>query len=346
LKGYYTAYADGGTRPAVWALVIDKNGQSRSNQMIVKLNGKNRRIRVYSSSGGRLSVDVVGWYTGKSSANLTTGLFIPTRHLRRLDKMTGLPVAPLGPFTFEFSIGTTLPVSAVVGNIVSAGMWDPGVVTAKPAGVATSSVVAVHTTAWPQQVASHFMLRTSSRGIALTSKIGGYLVVDVSGFFYGPSPKATLPTPKNRSLLPTTVNAVRWTDAAGAHIRSVQYRADDNLDAIANTGVGAAYHNLNRLQRAGNVMVFAHRTEHGGLFRYINTIPVGAMFSLRGANGHWYNYRVMYVGVTFPTYRDIANITRYFPPITAQLVACSNPDGSATSLNWRITVSGRLISVT
>jgi len=182
--------------------------------------------------------------------------------------------------------------------------------------------------------------------VALTSTVGSFMVVDVAGWFYGPRPTATQATPVNRTLRPTFVNAVRWADSAGSHIRAVAFRADDNLDSIANLGIGASYHNLSSLQRVGNVMVFAHRTEHGGQFRHIDTIRVGSMFSLRGTNGHWYHYRVMYIGVTPPSYRAISAITNYFRPVTAQLVACSKPDGSATSLQWRITITGRLVGAT
>ncbi|MEI8237785.1 MAG: sortase [Actinomycetota bacterium] len=345
-KGYYGMYADGVKRPGIWSLFVDTNGQGRSNQFIVKLNSTNQRIRVFSSAGGRVSIDVVAWYTGPAMSVSTNGLFIPTHHLRRLDKMTGRPLPPLGPVTFEFSVGTSATVSAVVGNILAAGMWDVGTITAKPAGVTAHSVVAARVASWPQTVASQFLVKTSTRGVALTSTVGSFMVVDVAGWFYGPRPTATQATPVNRTLRPTFVNAVRWADSAGSHIRAVAFRADDNLDSIANLGIGASYHNLSSLQRVGNVMVFAHRTEHGGQFRHIDTIRVGSMFSLRGTNGHWYHYRVMYIGVTPPSYRAISAITNYFRPVTAQLVACSKPDGSATSLQWRITITGRLVGAT
>jgi len=98
--------------------------------------------------------------------------------------------------------------------------------------------------------------------------------------------------------------------------------------------------------RVAEELMFGHRTTGAGMFRHIETVKLGSTFSLRGTNGHWYNYRVVYVGVTPPRYSAISNITHYFPPVTAQLVACSLQNGQPTSLQWRITVTGRLVSVT
>ena len=88
-----------------------------------------------------------------------------------------------------------------------------------------------------------------------------------------------------------------------------------------------------------------HRTTHGGIFRYINGLKPGDSFSLIGADGHYYNYRVYSTTVTAPYYTTISNIAAGFPPVTAQLVACSKLDGTPTSTSWRIVVTGRLVSV-
>jgi sortase (surface protein transpeptidase) len=100
----------------------------------------------------------------------------------------------------------------------------------------------------------------------------------------------------------------------------------DNLDAAANSGGGAAYRSHSTLGAMGNVLVFGHRTAHGAVFNQLNNIPVGSGFSLKSANGHWYNYRVVGRHITPPTYRAIAAMANLWPPITAQLVACSTPD--------------------
>ena len=345
-KGSYSIYGAGYSAPPTWTLVTDTNGQTRTNMAIVRLSTPSRSIRVSASRGGRISVDVIGYYTGPTASKSTDGLFVPAKVLRRLDKMSGKSMPAVGPVTFEFSPGTALSVSAVVGNLLVAGMWDPGTFTAKPAGIAATSVVVARTTVWPQSVASHFILRTSTRGIALSTTVGGFMVVDVTGWFLGSRPKAVSPPVKNRSLPLGTVNALKWRDAQGAHVRSVQYSLIDNLEAIADANIGAVYNHLRTLQKAGNIMVFGHRTKNLGIFRYIDTMQLGSTFSLRSTNGHWYNYRVVYVGVTTATYSAISNITHYFSPTTAQLVACSKQNGQPTDLHWRITVTGRLVSVT
>jgi len=352
--GSVTAYPSDARVPLSWSVVTDTKGQTRANTAIVRLASPHRNIRVFSSRGAHVTVDVLGWYSGASAPKSIAGLFVPTTVRRRLDQMTGRPIAPIGPVTFEFSTGTTAEVSAVVGNLLTAGMWDTGSVVAKPAGVpAGPAVVVSRVSTWPESVASQFIVRTSTRGVALSSAVGAYMVVDVTGWFLGARPVATRPPVANRSIAPSSVNAVRWTDSTGTHARTVKYRADDNLMAIVdqkiggvNGVLGAVYRTLRTLQRAGNIMVFGHRTTGAGMFRHIETVKLGSTFSLRGTNGHWYNYRVVYVGVTPPRYSAISNITHYFPPVTAQLVACSLQNGQPTSLQWRITVTGRLVSVT
>jgi sortase (surface protein transpeptidase) len=359
-KGSWTVYPAGSTRPSTWSLVIDKAGTVRTNQTIVRLNGKNNKIRVYSVGGGRVTADVVGWYSGPRTAASSQGLFIATPHLKRLDNRTGHTLPPLGPVTLTFSPGTALHVQAVAANIVISGAWNPGSITAKPAGVTSSAVVAGSTSVWPQSVASHFIARTSTRGVALTSKIGAYMIVHVEGFFFGDRPKATLPSPKNRAYPSAPVDAVRWTDSKGTHTMRVLVAPSTKTDLTVLIGKtssrAAAYKDLAKLYKVGNVMIFGHRTTGpggffgkgsvGGPFRFINTIPVGSSFSLHATNGHWYHYEVMYRGVTGAFYRSISAISRLFPPVTAQLVACSRADGSPTDLKWRFTVTGRLVSVT
>ncbi|MEN9823340.1 MAG: Sortase domain, partial [Actinomycetota bacterium] len=92
--------------------------------------------------------------------------------------------------------------------------------------------------------------------------------------------------------------------------------------------------------------VFAHRTDAGGPFRYIDQMAPGDSFSLIGADGRSYNYVVMSENVTVPSYWNIYGLATLYPPITAQLIACSKADGSPTSLSYRLVITGRLVSIT
>jgi sortase (surface protein transpeptidase) len=93
-------------------------------------------------------------------------------------------------------------------------------------------------------------------------------------------------------------------------------------------------------------MLFGHRTSNGGMFRYMHTMRTGQTFSLKGGDGRWYHYRIVRVGVTTPTFSNIAAMSTPYPPVTAQLIACSKRDGTPTSLYYRLVVTGILVSVT
>jgi sortase (surface protein transpeptidase) len=126
----------------------------------------------------------------------------------------------------------------------------------------------------------------------------------------------------------------------------VGVRTGTNLTAIADQGFAATWSGEVNVATTGNVMLFAHRTTGAAPFRYINSLQPGDGFTLIGSDGHSYNYRVMITTVTAPYYSTVDAIASFFPPITAQLVACSKPDGTPTSTSYRISVTGRLISVT
>jgi hypothetical protein len=197
-------------------------------------------------------------------------------------------------------------------------------------------------------ITTAFVGRASNRGVAITSDKGAQLVVDLQGYFVGPTSTATLAPVKNRGFVPTPVVAVKWTDATGVHTKPVEAsrtNTSNDMTRIADKGIAAAFKGMSTLDKKGNTMLFGHRTSHGGMFRSLNTIKVGATFSLKGADGHWYHYRVTRVATTTPVFSNIANMATPYPPITAQLIACSKRDGTPTSLSYRIVVTGMLIAV-
>ncbi len=349
-KGIWTTYANGRRRPATIDVSLDANGQTRSNQSIVPLNGIDSYIRLFSSDGGRVTVDVVGYYTGRTHPRSIDGQFVPRNPVRRLDTRVTHAIAPFGPSTFEFKVvTTTLPVQSFAANLYSTDSWDGGSVVTRPAGVNASASPAARLDTSRFKVATHFMGRSSSRGVAITVNKGAHLVVDLAGYFLGSRPTATIAAVRNPSIKPTPVVAVRWADAAGAHLSTVQTSASNttnDMTRIADRGIAAAFNGWSTLAKRGNTMLFAHRTSRGGIFRYLNTMKAGQIFSLKGADGRWYNYRITRTGVTTPTFNNIASMSTPYPPVTAQLIACSRPDGTPTSLSYRIVVTGMLVGVT
>jgi hypothetical protein len=348
-KGFWTAYRWGTHRPPTSAVQVSYAGRSMSNELIVAVNPNSPKIAVYSSGGGLLTVTVVGWYTGATDPVSTVGLYVPSTAHRRLDTRRSRILAPIGPLTVEFPSGVGIAIMGVAVNVTSLAAWDAGSVYARPAGTAGAPVPLLTVGTPRQSVSAHGLLRVSTRGVALVSPRGSHLVVDVVGWFLGPRPVATLAVPKVPALRATKVVGVIWHTASGTHSRAVatpSTTANTNLNPIADSGNGASYLARSTLGQMGNVMVFGHRTVHGAMFRDLNTTPLGAEFVLVGADGKRYHYRVVSKTVTGPSYRTISAITLRYPPITAQLVACSKPDGTPTNVNYRIVITGMLVAVT
>jgi hypothetical protein len=287
-RGSWIAYEAGTPRPYITTFNIDTVAQIRGNQTVVGFTGDTPIVSVFSAGGGILVMDIVGWFTGPSAPASTDGLFIPTTHKRQLDTRIGRSIAPFGPATFEFSSGAVHPVMALVGNLWAADGWDSSVVGVSPAGTGTRPATILGSPVPRLHSATHFLARTSTRGVAINTNAGMHLMVDVAGWFLGTPPAATLPVPVNRAFAPTAITHVRWTDAGGTKIREVRTPAtasDLNLDRIANMRIGAAYKDRSTLGQRSNVMVFGHRTTYGAMFYYLHTVKVGGMFSLRGADG-------------------------------------------------------------
>jgi len=348
--GFVTAYAAGRARPYMSNVSISTNRQSRSNQAIVPLTPGGRSVRLYTKGAATVTVAVVGWFTGGASATSTNGLFVPSTARRRLaTKSASVKLAAFGSFTSEFSAGSTLPVTAVAANVYSTDSWNVERVIARPAGVAYPPVPVSTVGAPRSKVAAHALLRVSTRGVAVTSPAGSHLTVDIVGVYLGTAPIATLAPVKNRVVKPGSIKWVRWTEQlpGGPRVRTARVlipRTDD-LNPAADAGGGASYRSHSTLGAFGNVLVFGHRTSHGGVFNQLNTVPVGATFQLSSDpfQVHWYTYRVVGRHITAPSYRAIASMANLWPPITAQLVACSKANFLPTSTAYRLVVTGELI---
>ncbi len=342
--GFWSAFPSDQGFPGTSTLNLDAAHQTRAAQAIVNLAGS-RSFDVFTENGGHLLVDVVGYFTGESEPTAATdGLFVPASPLRVLDTRSTHSLPPWSGSTFEFLAGNpaNIQAAAAVLNITATSPWDLGFVTAYPAGVSRPNASNLNVSAWPQTIANHAIVRISNRGAALFTQGGAQLIADVAGWYLGLPTAATQITPGNPAFTPNAAVAVA-VPRLGIF---VGIRTGSNLNRIADQGFAATWSDINRVAAPGNVMLFAHRTAGAAPFRYINLLNPGDGFSLIGSDGHSYNYVVVDRGVSTPIYSLIQSYAKSYGQITAQLVACSRIDGSATSLSYRIVVTGRLVSVT
>ena len=337
--GFWTVYPAGQAQPRTSSLNIDGVGQTRPGQAIVQLSGGRRSINVFSQSGGHLVVDVAGWFTGSTAAISADGLFLPSNPTRLLDTRNTTVLTPWGGTTFEFSSGSPLSsIAAAAINITGVDQWQPGFVTAYPAGLPRPLSSHLNVANPGQIIANHAIVAVSNRGIALYTQNGVHLVADVAGWYLGSARAATQPPPTNPAYRPNRATSVS-IPAIGQWL---PIETGPSLDAIADRGHAAAWGDAINVAAQENVMLFAHRTTHGGPFRNIDQLPVGSIFTLTGSDGHNYNYQVVRTDIVAPSYNVINKIGLDTGPITAQLVACHPPG----KVSYRIVVTGRLVSIT
>ena len=347
--GGWTTYADGQPRPGTRDLSLDAAGQNRQNLSVISLDG-DALVRVFASAGGTASLDVVGYYTGSSAAASTDGLYVPaTTQLRMVDtRSRPLPFMNAGAASFLPGTGAPASVQALAGVVYTTGAWDAGRLTSRPAGTTLPTIPVGRMFVPRDTYSAAFISQVSNRGASVLSDKGAHLVIDVVGWYIGPRATATVATASNFWLAPKAATTLRWRDTSlhTSRIEASKVNTTYATTLIADKGIVVGFNGMTTLGKTGNTMLFAHRTTHGGIFRYINTIKVGATFSIQGSDGLWYNYRVVHKGVTTPLFNNVMRFAAPYGPVTAQLIACSKPDGTPTSTAYRIVVTGMLVSVT
>jgi LPXTG-site transpeptidase (sortase) family protein len=337
--GFWTAYPTGVPRPNASSLNIDQALQTRNSQGIIALNPGPRGFNIYSMCGGHLIVDVVGWFTGSSSAVSEDGLFVPTGPLRTLDTRNGRSMPLWGQSTVEFSTLSPFPAqtAAVAMNIAVTEPLYLGFITAYPAGVPRPLAANLNITALDQIISNHAISRAGTRAVSVYTQSGAHIVIDVTGWYIGSPDQSTLPVEPIPSYGPSYATSVRAPSVGIA--TPVTYGT--NIDRIVDTGAAALWGGYGQLGVQDHNIYFAHRTSAKGPFRNLNYLVPGTTFNLVGADGRVYIYLVMRNEIILPYPSLLLDLAVNSGPVTATLVAC-HPPGST---RYRIVVSGRLIGV-
>jgi hypothetical protein len=337
--GFWTVFPEGDVLPKASNLNIDVTGQTRSAQAIVRMPKNATGFQVFSQSGGQLVVDVAGWFTGASAAKSTDGLFIPTNPIRVLDTRDASVMPPWGGSTIEFGSGTPFAgqTAAAAMNITITDPLYVGYITAYPAGVQRPGTSNLNVANFDQIIANHAIVRLGTRGISLFTQSGTHMVADVTGWYLGTPDVSALPVPVNPSLESSYALAIAAPNAG--LLAGMGYGS--NINSVINTGRAGLWAGVGGLGTPEHNVVFAHRTSHGGPFRYINALTVGSSFTVQGADGRNYLYLVTRNDVIPPRVSALNSILGNAGMATFTLVAC-HPPGSVT---YRLAITGRLIGL-
>ena len=181
--GYLTAWPADQARPTV-SNVNFNAGQVRANSSITRLDSSGR-FRVFTSVPSQVVVDVVGAFVPAS--NSAAGRFVARPSTRVFDSRSGPKPAAGANLKMPLPAGVPGDAVALALSVTITESSAPGFVTEFPAGrqMPTSSILNVDQVNQTRAAAGIFPV--SASGVALYVSGGGHIVVDLFGYFTGPS---------------------------------------------------------------------------------------------------------------------------------------------------------------
>ncbi len=201
--GFVTAFPAGTVMPRASVLNLDGFDQTRAAGGIFGVSPQG--ITLFLSGGGHVVVDYSGYFTGPSAATSSDGLFSVVDPVRLMDTRqtsplgVGIPIYPQG--------GVELAVSqrgSMAYNVTSVD-GDAGFIRGYAAGTPQPDTSTLNPQGQGDIVANFAITQTSDHGLDFWSQPQTNLVVDLQGWFSGPSLTATLAAPTN--VAPTTPRA-------------------------------------------------------------------------------------------------------------------------------------------
>ena len=211
--GYLTAYAARAAMPSTSTVNTDGPGQNRAATAIVPVSAGG--MDVYASSPTHVLVDVVGWFTGASSAASSSGLFVPVAPTRLFDTRQALAPLASGASTRLYTDSAVAAsawsqiapaAGALVVNVTATQSVAGGYVTAFASGDALPPTSSLN---WGEgeTVANLSISAVSARGVAFFASTPTHLLVDVTGYFTG-TPSPAPPVPAATAIQDPTVAAI------------------------------------------------------------------------------------------------------------------------------------------
>ncbi|CAM9528255.1 unnamed protein product [Phaeothamnion confervicola] len=350
-SGFVTAYAAGTARPSTSTVNCDGPGQTRANQAIVPIGtvGGIRCIDLFSALTAHLIVDIAGFITGSTAASSTDGLFVPSAPTRALDTRSNAQYGRMYPgWVAEFDFAGRPQAAATVVNLTATETRGAGFFTGYPARTALPSTSNLNATGAGQTVANHAILRTSDRGIAVYTQSGAQVIVDVAGYFTGRPVIGTLPAPTNvvppppppppPSPLPYRLTV----PALGIDVTVL----DEVGSRVVDAGLVGRWPETGMATRTApsHMVLFGHRTTHGGLFYWLHLLAPGHTITLTGADGQVFTYVYHHRNLTGTNSTTIFNAGATAPGPSVSLVACSKTNWLPTDTAHRIVVTFTLVA--
>ncbi|NNE13124.1 MAG: sortase, partial [Ilumatobacter sp.] len=343
------------TKPTTSSLNVTRAGEIRAVGVIVPVStvGGKRRIKVYALHPAEIIVDITGYFTSESSPPSTDGLFVPVTPVRLTDTRDPGKIGRLWP---GWVTEATLPASAaeasaVVLNVTGVLSRGAGYLTVAAARQPLPRTSNVNFSAPFQTVPNHVITPvTVTHGVQIFSSHGAHVIADMAGYFTG-TPK--IPQLAEHVNPPPPAAPPQWVlTIPKLGLFSTVRSGDPNH--ITDSGYSWHWDGTGFMGEADrHVALFAHRTESGAPYRYLDRLVNGDELLVQTGDGRLYTYRVVRRDLTNAANANILAATQFHPGATLSLIACTVghdrsksrwPDiWAPTSLKYRIVVTGELV---
>lgn len=338
------------TPPETSNLNLNRAGETRAvaSTVAVSTSAAGRGFRLWTTTAAHLLVDVMGSVTGPSAPEATTGLFVPVAPRRLLDTRAPSQVGRAwGSWLVECAVPELAGVSVggAVINVTAVNARGPGyvsVLAARQEQRRYESVSHLNVDRRGQTASNHAVSRVAhGAGLSVYTSLGAHVLVDLAGYLVGTPIAARTGRVRNS---PPIVRPPWVLEVPALRLRSRVL--DGDPDQITDAGHTWHWTGTGDLGQRAHVVLFAHRTEAGGPLRNIHRVPNGETIVLRSGDGRVFTYRIATREITDDTAERILAATRRLDATTVSLVACSRPDGTPTSLDYRLILNAVLESVT
>lgn len=185
-----------GTPAPLTSTLNPRVGVDLANSAIVSVGGRGAievRSTLAIGTAVELIVDVTGVFVPDDRSR--EGRFRTLASARIWDsRVPGAPATGLEPGT---SISLPLPrgvasdATAIAINVTTIGGQSAGFLSVRPAGAASTSTSFMNPDGSGRPLASSVIAPVSSRGLVITTTAAGHIIVDVVGWFTGPSAVAS-----------------------------------------------------------------------------------------------------------------------------------------------------------
>lgn len=148
-------------------------------------------------------------------------------------------------------------------------------------------------------------------------------------------PPASVPTPEPE----VDPASLPWTLEIPTLGVRAKVEGGDNSNAVVDRGHIWHWTGTGSPDTFSHIVLFAHRTSHGGTFRDIHHLSEGDRMTLTGPTGSTWEYEVTGQKVVSPDAAAIYGYAYEAGGSSISLVACSKADGQPTSLRYRLVVN-------